>query len=145
MDGPRLLKLKLAFEKMLEQIFKEIHTEDAALKEELLSSFTQILLKYSIPSKLNELDARLAKPASTLYDVTEDSSIRQILASYAQASTQSLLQSLSEEEEKVKKETARVQEEALAAEQAVSACSEEIKKWMGETQQAISDIKKQTQ
>ncbi|OAG30439.1 hypothetical protein NEDG_01981 [Nematocida displodere] len=145
MDGPRLSKLQLSFEKMVEQIFTESKIDDCHLKEEIFASFTQILLKYSLPLKLNELDSRLGKGSERLYDVTDKESIREIFSSYLHEPVSDFLSVISEHEEKIKREIAGVKAAEAACDREIQEHTDKIREWMDRTLLSISEIKKQAQ
>lgn len=145
MDGPRLLKLNSAFGKMVNQIFAETELGDSTLKEELHSAFTQLLLKYAIPSKLNELDIRLAQPKSAPEDVTAESAIRQILASHLQLPASTLTHALAGEAARLSQEIAQLQATSHQLDEEIAQTSAAINQWIEQTQAAMAQIKQQTQ
>ncbi|KAI5181586.1 hypothetical protein NEOKW01_1762 [Nematocida sp. AWRm80] len=148
MDGPRLTKMKCAFDKAITQVLKEIETDDISskeLREEIDSFFTQLLLKYSIPTKLNELDHRISKGSTLLYDVTDNESIEQILTSYIHGPVTELLSKIATEEKKIDKEIEELQKIDQKTTAEISQTTETLTNWLSTTDKYISDIKRYIQ
>ncbi|KAI5191208.1 hypothetical protein NEMIN01_1416 [Nematocida minor] len=144
MDGPRVLKLKSAFEKMLSQLFSEAEI-DEQVKEDIHSLFTQLLLKYSIPSKLNELDSLIQRQPNTLYDITDPNAISSVLSSHISESAHELDAFITEESTKIKREISSVKEREREIDQSLAHFTAELTSWMKMSESALGKIKKQTQ
>lgn len=144
MDGPRLLKLKSAFEKMLTQLFTEAEI-DTQLKDEIQTLFMQLLLKYSIPSKLNDLDSLIQRPSSTLYDVTDPTAISSILSSYVVEPALDLDRFITEETAKIAESIAQTKEKERRIDESLAYFSNELGNWIKTSEEALGKIKKQTQ
>ncbi|KAI5186449.1 hypothetical protein NEHOM01_1482 [Nematocida homosporus] len=144
MDGPRFSKLKSAFEKMLDQIFQETDSLPISAKEEIQSQFTQILLKYSLPSKLNELDARLERP-TPFYDVTNESEIEKILTSYLHLPISQFLNAISTEELKIKREISKCQEAETEQDKEIADLTTQIIAWADRVKTSIHAIRRHAQ
>ncbi|KAH9386023.1 uncharacterized protein NEMAJ01_0919 [Nematocida major] len=144
MDGPRMVKLKSAFEKMLCQLFAEAQV-DEAVKEDIQSLFTQLLLKYSIPSKLNELDSLLLRPPSTLYDVTCPNAISNILSSFIAEPASALHEFIDGESKSSRKELSELKAQEKEIDKSLEHYTSEIHKWLEMSEGSLAEIKKQTQ
>lgn len=139
-----MLKLKSAFEKMVAQLFTEAEI-DIRLKEEIHMLFMQLLLKYSIPSKLNELDSLIQRQPSTIYDVTDPNTISSILSSYVAEPALELDRFIAEEEAKISEDISLIKEKERKVDESLAYFSNELSKWIKASECAFGKIKKQTQ
>lgn len=144
MDGPRVLKLKSAFEKMVSQLFTEAEIEES-IKEEINSLFTQVLLKYSIPCKLNELDALLQRQPQTLYDVTCPNTISNILSSYITEPVLDLESFIDQETKSINTDLSALKEKERQIDQSLEHFTAELNDWLKTSENSLSKIKKEIQ
>ncbi|EIJ88312.1 hypothetical protein NEPAR06_1056 [Nematocida parisii] len=144
MDGPRLVKLKSSFDKMLTQLFTEAQIQEN-VKEDINALFTQLLLKYSIPLKLNKLDVLLLKPPTALYDITCPQTISSILASHIADPASSLMAFLKQETDAVNEELAQLKQAEEELDNSLRASTAELNKWLETSENTLAQIKKQTQ
>ncbi|KAI5171908.1 hypothetical protein NEFER03_1173 [Nematocida sp. LUAm3] len=139
--GARFLKLKHAYEKMIEQIEEEIEIANPEVKEDLLSSIQQILLKYSIPSKLDELDSRVQQP-SVIYDISAEESITQIMKSYLHKDLSIFLAGLEKEQKAHEKEIEERKEEEQECSRRIDEAISSISSLLEKSSSSISEIRK---
>ncbi|KAI5133102.1 hypothetical protein NEAUS07_1875 [Nematocida ausubeli] len=144
MDGPRLVKLKSSFEKMLTQLFAEAQIQEG-VKDDINALFTQLLLKYSIPSKLNELDVLLMKPPTPLYDITCPQTISSILASHIAAPSVALSDFLKQETAGVDSELKALKAAEEKVDESLRKSTMEMNRWLEVSESTLAQIKKQTQ
>ncbi|EHY65891.1 hypothetical protein NEAUS04_1874 [Nematocida ausubeli] len=144
MDGPRLVKLKSSFEKMLTQLFAEAQIQEG-VKDDINALFTQLLLKYSIPSKLNELDVLLMKPPTPLYDITCPQTISSILASHIAAPSAALSDFLKQETAGVDSELKALKAAEEKVDESLRKSTMEMNRWLEVSESTLAQIKKQTQ
>lgn len=144
MDGPRVLKLKSAFEKMVSQLFTEAEIEES-IKEEINSLFTQVLLKYSIPCKLNELDTLLQRQPQTLYDVTCPNTISNILSSYITEPVLDLESFIDQETKSINTDLSALKEKERQIDQSLEHFTTELNEWLKTSENSLSKIKKEIQ
>jgi len=144
-DGPRVAKLRMAFKKMVEKIFEELEIDSLDVKEELFSAFNQLLLKYSIPAKLNELDERISKYAQKTREKQFTNSPEEVLLSYIQEASSNLSNRVQQEEGRVKREADTIRQEEAEIDKEIQKHAENIRNWINKSGLIISAIKQKTQ
>lgn len=143
MHGPRFLKLRSSFERCIEEIIQEAEIEDLAAKEDLLSIFTEISLKYSLPSKLNELDERINSPAPP-YDVKDNSSIEKVFLSYIQQPTEELIHQISQQEKDIENRCKEIEKEEEKTDKQIEDLSLSLSQWVSSALLSISEMRRHT-
>lgn len=145
-DGPRLLKLKLSFEKMLEQILLESRiSEGGSAKEELSISFQGLLLKYGIPLKLNELDVMIQNASAEPKRARKEESAEEVFAAHFHDPLKRLSRAAEEHTEKTQEEIKKLEEQEQSLDAELEASAQKIRAWMDEASATVMEIRKQTQ